>query len=288
MQYALRKAIVVDRDGLHVAPAESEVDGRSHLVGVESRFQLVPLLGPLVENVVRDRHSESRAAALAQVKAKVGREARLRMDREAAVKLGELQQRISEGMFSPLARFALDYEIVDMSTTDERAVLRLRMASPHQLAAHTPRPSAPSDSLASVQVHQSAVNNAIRGLNLDGRRMTVGELHQLLSQKFAQRAAEMPADLPQRAIVEFADHDAVQVACDGDCIEMTLHIAELRKGRDSIRNVLVHAFFRPVIDSLEVKLVRDGGLQFEGAHLRTGTRLVLHSVFGKLLRKDQE
>jgi hypothetical protein len=50
----------------------------------------------------------------------------------------------------------------------------------------------------------------------------------------------------------------------------------------------VHAFFRPEIDGLEVKLVRDGTLQFEGAHLRTGPRLVLHSVFGKLLRKDQE
>ena len=43
-----------------------------------------------------------------------------------------------------------------------------------------------------------------------------------------------------------------------------------------------------MIDGLEVKLVRDGALQFEGAHLRTGPRLVLHSVFGKLLRKDQE
>jgi hypothetical protein len=39
---------------------------------------------------------------------------------------------------------------------------------------------------------------------------------------------------------------------------------------------------------MEVKLVRDGTLQFDGAHLRTGPRLVLHSVFGKLLPKDQE
>jgi hypothetical protein len=80
----------------------------------------------------------------------------------------------------------------------------------------------------------------------------------------------------------------VCVSCRGDCVELTLNIVELRKGRDSIRNVGVHAFFRPVVDGLEVKLIRDGTLQFEGAHLRTGPRLVLHSVFGKLLRKDQE
>ena len=34
-------------------------------------------------------------------------------------------------------------------------------------------------------------------------------------------------------------------------------------------------------------MVRDGSLQFSGAHLRTGPRMVLHSVFGKMLPKDQ-
>jgi hypothetical protein len=80
----------------------------------------------------------------------------------------------------------------------------------------------------------------------------------------------------------------VRVACHRDHIELILKIVELRHGRDSIRGVGVHAFFRPVVDGLEVKLVRHGTLQFDGAHLRTGPRLVLHSVFGKLLPKDQE
>ena len=67
-----------------------------------------------------------------------------------------------------------------------------------------------------------------------------------------------------------------------------MNIVELRHGRDSIRGVGVHAFFRPEVDGLELKLVRDGSLQFSGAHLRTGPRMVLHSVFGKMLPKDQE
>ena len=127
---------------------------------------------------------------MAQVKAKVGREARERMDREADAKLHELEGAIRRRTCSaPLERFALAAEPVDMSTTDERAVMRLRMAGEQQLAAHTPRPSAPSDSLASLQLHESALNNAIRGLGLDGRRMTVGELHALLRAKFTRRAA---------------------------------------------------------------------------------------------------
>ena len=288
MQYDARKLILINRYGLHAYPAEAKVEGRNSLVGVESRLDNVPVLGTLIEEVVRKKHRENQAAAMAQVKAKVKRQACQRMDSEGDAKLHELEGRIAQGLLAPLGRFALSAEPLDMSTSDDRAVVRLRLANEQHLAAHTPRPSAPSDSLASLQLHESAINNAIRGLELDGRRITVGELHELLRSKFTDRPETPPADLPQKAIVEFAAHDAVRVACHGDVAELILNIVELRKGRDSIRGVVVHAFFRPVIDGLEVKLVRDGSLQFEGAHLRSGPRLVLHSVFGKLLRKDQE
>jgi hypothetical protein len=288
MQYDMTKGIVLDRNGLHITPAEAKVQGRNSLVGIDSSLDRVPLVGSLVDEVVRKKHREGQTAAMGQVKAKVRKQAQKRMDLEADEKLHAFENRFATDIWARLQRFDLSAEPVDMSTTEERAVMRLRMASEQHLGAHTPRPSAPSDSLASFQLHDSVFNNAIRALDLDGKRMTVGELHELLRSKFTARTEAPPADLPQRAIVEFAKHDAVRVACDGDVVELTLNIVEMRKGRDSIRGVGVHAFFRPVIDGLEVKLVRDGTLQFEGAHLRTGPRLVLHSVFGKLLRKDQE
>jgi hypothetical protein len=248
----------------------------------------VPILGTIVENAAREQHRQSRPQAVAQVKAKVGNEARERMDREADARLAKVNERFREHVLEPLDRFALTAEPVDMNTTEERATMRLRLASEQHLAAHTPRPSAPSDSLASFQLHESVFNNAARGLELDGRRLNVAELHALLSQKIRRHAEAEPADLPRAAKVEFAAHDAVRVACHGDRIELILKIVELRHGRDSIRGVGVHAFFRPVVDGMEVKLVRDGTLQFDGAHLRTGPRMVLHGVFGKLLPKDQE
>jgi hypothetical protein len=288
MEYDMTKVIVLDRNGLHITPAEAKVQGRNSLVGIDSALDRVPLVNSVVDGVVRKKHSESQDEAMRYVKAKVRKQAETRMNEEADAKLRAFEDRFATDVWTRLQRFDLSAEPVDMSTTEERAVMRLRMASEQHLGAHTPRPSAPSDSLASFQMHESVFNNAIRSLDLDGKRMTVGELHELLGSKFTARTVEAPADLPQRAIVEFAKRDAVRVACNGDVVELTLNIVEMRKGRDSIRGVGVHAFFRPKIDGLEVKLVRDGTLQFEGAHLRTGPRLVLHSVFGKLLRKDQE
>jgi hypothetical protein len=288
MEYEARKLLVINRFGMHIWPTEAKVEGRNSLAGVESRLDGVPVVGSILEDVVRKKYRESQGAAVAQVKSKVKRQACTRMDAEADAKLHEFEGRITENVLSRLERFALTAEPMDMSTTEERAVMRLRMAGEQHLGAHTPRPSAPSDSLASLQLHESAINNAVRGLELDGRRITVGELHELLRTKFSARPETPVSDVPQKAIVEFAAHDAVRIACHGDCVELMLSIVELRKGRDSIRDVVVHAFFTPVVDGLEVKLVRDGNLQFEGAHLRSGPRLVLHSVFGNILRKDQE
>lgn len=288
MEYEARKLVLVNRFGLHVFPAEARAEGDTRLLGIESQLSAIPILGSIVDNAAREQHRKSRPRAVAQVEAKVGQEARERMDREADAKLATLRQRFSDNVLEPLDRFALPAEPVDMNTTEERATMRLRLAREQQLAAHTPRPSAPSDSLASFQLHESVFNNAIRGLELDGRRISVGELHGILSQKIRRHAAAPPADLPRAAKVEFAPHDAIRVACHADQIELILHIVELRHGRDSIRGVRVHAFFRPVVDGMEVKLVREGTLQFDGAHLRTGPRMVLHSVFGKLLPKDQE
>ena len=288
MEYEARKLILVNRYGLHVWPAESRVEGRTELVGVDSTVERIPIIGGIVENAAREQHRQNRSRGLAQVKSRINREARERMDREADEKLHNLDEKFRGHILEPLERFALVAEPVDMSTTEQRANMRIRLAGEHQLAAYTPRPSAPSDSLASVQLHESAVNNALRGLELDGRRMSVAELHAVLSEKIRRHAETPPADLPARAKVQFAPHDAVRVKCRGDRIELVLNIVELRHGRDSIRNVGVHAFFRPVINGMELKLVRDGSLQFDGAHLRTGPRMVLHSVFGKLLPKDQE
>ena len=58
-----------------------------------------------------------------------------------------------------------------MKSTPERVVARVRVAGDDQLGSHTPRPRALSDSLASVQVHETAMTNLAVTLGLDGKRL---------------------------------------------------------------------------------------------------------------------
>src|SRR5690606_20187844 len=141
-----------------------------------------------------EQHQQSRRQAVAQVKDRVRKEARERMDAETEPKLANFEAKFREHILEPMNRLAIAAEPVDMSTTDQRVQARLRLATEQHLGAHTPRPSAPSDSLASFQLHESAFNNALRGLELDGKRMTVPELHQALADKIRRHGEATPAD----------------------------------------------------------------------------------------------
>jgi len=287
-QYEAVKIITIDEQGLRVTPAKAEAKGRNDLTGVASDFDPVPILGNLLRDAARRQHQKSRPQALSQVRAKVAQQAQQRMDMETDAKLHDLEVRFRNTVLSPLEQLALAADAVDMSTTEDRAVMQLRLANLDQLSAHTPRPSAPSDSLASLQLHESVLNNAAAGLGLDGRRLTLLELYDFFADKLGHMGSVPPEDLPRRATIEFAPHDAVHIGLDGDRLELVLNIREMGQGRDKIQNFRVHAFYRPVVDGLDVRLVRDETLQFSGRYLRTGPRVVLHSVMGKFFSKGQE
>ena len=210
------------------------------------------------------------------------------MNSQADAKLKGLEEKFRSRVLTPFEQLSVLAETTSMATTSERAVMQLRLANPGQLAAHTPRPAAPSDSLASAQMHQTVLNNAAAGLGLEGKRMKMIELYYFLAGKLGFEEMTPPADMPARATIEFAPHDAARVLCDGDRLELVLNIREVARGRDKIQNFQVHATFRPKIDGLDVRLVREGVLHFKGRRLKAGPRVVLHSVFGKLLRKGQE
>jgi hypothetical protein len=269
-QYEAEKIITIGKNGLEVAPTQAEARGNHQYLGAESRFDGIPLMGSFVRNIAKKENQRLRPLATTQVRSKVLYSAKRRMDNEADAKLHSVE------------------EPVDMFTTSDRAVMQLRLANLDQLAAHTPRPSAPADSVLSLQLHETAINNALAGLELEGRRFTMPELYEHLATKLGRKDFKQPEDLPTRARIEFAKHDAIHISFVEDRLELVLNIRELGLGRDKIQNFQVHAYYRPHLDGMAVKFVRDESLQFAGRHLKTGGRIVLHSVMGKMFAKGQE
>jgi len=288
LQYQGRKEITIDQRGLHAAPAQAQAQGRNDLVGVDSQLDPIPLVGHLLRDMARKKHSRSRSTAINHAKSKVVRQVKQRMNSATEEKIEMLEAEFREKVLAPIENLALLAEPTDMHTTADRAVMTLRLANTDQLAAHTSRPLAPSDSVLSLQMHETALNNAVMGMGLDGQKMTMLEVFNYFAERFGEADATPPEDMPLRATIQFARRDAVRVRCEADHVELILSVAELAHRRDRIRNFQIHVHFRPVLEGLDVRLVRDGTLQFSGRRLKTGPRIVLHSVIGKLLEKDQE
>lgn len=286
-RFSAKKLIVVSTGGLHSAPAIARASiGRSRLVGLSTSFDGVPLVGSYVRSEARNKYAKAKRRAGSEVKVKVERKVRQTLDAEVQPALVRIESRYREEVLRRAKRLGLNVDPIEMRTTETRIIGRFRLVGNTQLSAHTPRMRAPSDSLLSVQMHESALNNAIEGLTLAGERMTAAQLRERLAEKldFAPKE-EVDADA-DRAIIRFAVADPVRIIFADGHAEMILAIDEMIVRGVRHRNFKVHTFYRPEVNGLVAELVQEGTPQIEG-RMRTASRLRLHAVLGKVLGEQR-
>jgi hypothetical protein len=280
------KVIDFSHAGLTLWPAVADARAASDLLNFDTDFDSVPLLGSLARGVILFEHDDAHADALREMEWRVARTARQRMDREADLKIRAAARRFQTRVLDRLKRLALEPEPLELETTDERLVMRLRLAADDQLAAHTPRPRALSNSLASLQLHVSVLNNAIEQLDLRGRTFELAELYRHLGKRLDVELPP-PDDLPADTTVTFAARNPIVARLRDGRVQITLSIVEIAQPRRRYRYFQVHAFYRPEIEGMAVQLVRDASIRLAGRDLGFGDQLVLRSVFSKVFSKHR-
>lgn len=281
-RFRARKLLTIDQRGMRVWRSEAEAQNDTGLKGVESNYDAIPLLGSLVRSMALQQHSNQAGAAQWQVETMVADKASLRLDDEVHRRLAQAEQDFRRKVLNPLVKLKLNPTAVDLQTTEERLIVRYRLAGYTQLAAHTPRPQAPADSVLSVQVHQSTMNNVIEQLQLDGRTVELRELYRRLAGRLA-KDDDLISDLPEGVTILFDKEDAVSIRCDDERVTLTLRIAKLSAGRgNDWHNFEVRAHFIPQSSGLEAKLVRDSYIELEGQRLRLRDQVALRGIFSKV------
>jgi hypothetical protein len=186
-----------------------------------------------------------------------------------------------------LARLNLQPSVIEMETSPQRLSMRLRRAAEEQLAGNTPRPQAPGDSLVSLQLHQSLLNNLAEQLRLDGRTCTVPELREHLAEAFHLSTVTI-SDAPGEEVqLKFAAENAVRVECEERRVQLTLALAQLTAESQSWRNFAVRVCYRPEVDGLAARLVRDGTIQLLGPRLNAKGQVVVRGIFNRTFPKDR-
>lgn len=290
--YSAWKELEISPDGMRILPAQVCVHNQLRLRGISTDWDGLPLLGALAQELARSGHEFRRCEANAEIEAKVYARAKSQVDAEADARLGALAREIREQLLEPLAEMSLGPQVLWAETTEQRLVLRARLAAEDQLAAHTPRPMAPGDSLASVQIHESALTNLVARMGIDGQTLTLAEIRKRLAERLKRPNAQLPLDAKadpeeQDLTVTFAPRDALRLRCADGQVVLTVAIARLVHNGKSYEDFQVRAVYRPQASGLEAQLVRDDVIHLSGPRLSTRAQFTLRGIFTKAFSRHR-
>jgi hypothetical protein len=284
--FAARKQVIVDSTGVVMQPTSVDVKSHNRLMGVTTDYDWVPVFGSYARDRAVQKYHARQAKSRVQVEARVAHEAAETMDRETREMVERAESQLRQHFNDRLANYGIKMTPVEMTTTHERVVARLRVASDEQPGSHTPRPRALSDSLASVQIHESALTNSAVSLELDGGRFTADELQAQFKAKFPSLKQAPLTDTQRATTFHFAEKDSVHFHLEDGRLEIALTLDSVVVDGRTMRNFIVHAFYVPVVTGLEAELVRDKSLGIEG-RLSSSDRARLHNVFNGVLPPDR-
>ncbi|MGD9126785.1 MAG: hypothetical protein PVH19_05340 [Planctomycetia bacterium] len=287
--YHAQKPLEITTDGLKIMPTNVlEVRNSTRLRSLRTSLDDVPIISSLVRDVARSQHDAKKNEMRAEIRRKVMARARNKIETEANERLGKLAKRFDEKVLTPLDHLMLGPTLVQAKTTDDRLVMRVRLASIRQLGAHTTRPKAPSDALLSFQVHESAMNNAIERLQLNGRTFTVAEIRKKLADVL--KRPEL-ADTPSKhddATITFAAEDPIRVRLQEGRLRINLSVAELRRKSKAWKDFEVIVFYKPTSEGRVTYLERDGVVQLDTAEpVSFRSQMTLRGVFCTVFSKNR-
>lgn len=273
----------IDPRGFEVSAAPTLVDSQDYLRNMSTDFDSLPLIGDLARFLVREQFNQKRGLAKRITQRIIAREADAELDRRLDESLGRAERELAERIVGPLQRLNLNPLVVAMNTTEQRLSVRYRVANETQLGANTPRPRAPSDSLLSMQVHQSAINNTIEQIGLSGRLWTIPELYERLGEAFQGAKWRLPEELGSDVTetrIRFADSRPATVELVDGRLRLTLRIAEFSQGdRFHIERFIVTSSYVPAAEGMSAELIRDGVVEIVSNHDRLKLRVIFAKIF---------
>ena len=288
--YRARKQLTIDRKSIRAHQAEAEAAADSQLSDFETDFDNIFIFGALARVIARNQYEMKTPAARQEVETKIINRAASTLDQQVAERIEKAKAEFQNKLVAQLQQLQLDPTAVDLETTQDRLIARYRLAGREQLSAHTPRPQAPGDSLLSVQLHETALNNALDHLRLAGRKIELQELFKEMTTRFGDQQVPVPEDLPEGVFVTFVDHDPVRIDCQDGRLRIRIHLKELsiNTNRKTFKNLIVTGYYKPHPDQLDANLERDGIIELGGNRLGAGERIMLAGIFEKVLSRNRK
>ncbi|PHQ36579.1 hypothetical protein [Rhodopirellula bahusiensis] len=280
--------IRISPTGLMVGGTEVQVNANNRLQRIDSKVNEWPLIGSLVRGIAEKKYQETKSLANQRTRQQIRDEVSNRTQSELGTQTTKAEEKWDDLVLGPLGRLELSPTVIDLETTSERLIARYRLAGDWQLAAHTPRPRAWNDSWLSLQMHQSAINNTLEQILPRGEVKTFDQLYTDTFALFGKEGAALPEEVPGEAEIAFSPTRPMTIEIEDGKMWLTLRVVRLSQpGSPKLTRFIVRAAYKPEIDGLNARLVRDGHLRVSGPGMSMRQRLPIRAVFNKVLAEDR-
>lgn len=282
------RTIRIRPDGFEVNGKPASVQSSDSLRKFSTEWDSLPIFGDVVRGIAKNEFMEKRPVARRIAQNTIARETDREFDNQLQSKIRNSQTQFESRLLSPLQGLSLEPTIVDMQSTEERLIVRYRVASEMQMGANTARPIAPADSLVSVQIHQSAFNNVASQIVTGGRDWTAQELADQIADFLKQPKKQLELEQGEDVRVRFQSNNPITLDFQDGKLWLTLRIESIEQpGRLHIKNFVIHAAYTPTVKGLWAGLERDGTVSVEGPKLSSRDRLPLRTIFTKVLANQE-
>jgi hypothetical protein len=277
------REIRIDPASLSINGQPANVQSQESLRKFSTNWDQMPIIGDMVRYVAKQEFNEKKTIAKRISQKLIAKQTDDEFNKQLQTNIDRAQEQFDKRLIGPLHSLDLQPMILDMQSTDSRLVARYRVAGVNQIAAYTPRPLAPSESLLSVQLHQSAINNLIAQAIPTDRDWTIRQLADKIAQILQQPPFALPEDTPEDVSIRFMDVHPMTIEFAEGRMWLTLRIASLEQpGRIQLKNFTVRTSYIPTVEGLRASLERDPLISVDGHRLGSKDRFPIRAIFTKV------
>lgn len=189
--FTASKEVNFDGFNFSTLPATIAVNPHNTTTGIATKVSGIPILGRIANRIASEQVEEKRGQAEAIAASRVQDGVLPRFNQEVERSFAEQGYKLNNEVFSGLRATGLFPDTFNYQTTDQLLTVNARVMSPHQVAGAIPESRYLSTTGATGLIHETAINNAIDHIGLDGQTLTEDQLKAKV-EEFISRATNKP------------------------------------------------------------------------------------------------
>jgi len=263
--FVVDSPVYFDGQTLSSGQARMDVQTRNQTVGVKTDLDWIPIFGSIARKIARQKAAEKRGQSEQIAARKIADRAMPEFVKEVNERFAEANASIQKDLFDGLNNKGVGPDTISSRSSESHLGISSRTIGGARLGG-TPQPFSPLPEGIAIQLHETALNNIIDGLEMNGRTIPEDQFFDELSKalsdllqreiKFGEdnATAEEPASDDPPATFALNEADSIRIRFEDDTIVLVLQTGIIQEGKDPIPQHRIEVPIGIGVDGQEIVL----------------------------------